>query len=155
MPDSARLFVYTSNVELSESVAASFSEQLDVFMVGWRAHGSELTASFSIIANRVLLIALDEADQNATGCSIDSLNRHLRAGQLDWFSRNWVLYRESASKHLDCSWTTISLNDFWGLCRTGKIDIDSEVINTTVLTLGEARKNLIQKISDSWHINLI
>jgi len=155
MPDSTRLFVYTSNVELSETVASEFTAQLESFLSTWEAHGADLTASSHITANRVLLIALDEASQNATGCSIDSLNRFLRSGELDWFSRNWVLYRAYSPNQTDAGWTTIDLNQFWESCRNGTIDLHSEVLNTTVLSLGEARKNLLQKVSESWHIKML
>ena len=71
---SARLFVFTSNANLSSSESTKFQKNLGSFVSDWKAHGSLLDASFMLIANRVLVIVVDEIDQTATGCSIDSLN---------------------------------------------------------------------------------
>lgn len=155
MPGSTRLFIYTSNVCLSDSVASKFHKELNDFMHSWKAHGSDLMASSLLIANRVLLIAVDEEEQKATGCSIDGLNRFLRTGNIDWFNRNWVLYRPLQTNVIDEGWVAIDLNEFWDLCKSRDMDMNAEVINTSVLTLEEARKNLVQKISDSWHCNMI
>ena len=93
---SARLFVYTSNQTLSDEDALAFSNSIEKFILAWKAHGTQLDASSLLIANRVLLIAVDEQTQTTTGCSIDSLNRFLQSSIIDWFSRNWVLYNKES-----------------------------------------------------------
>ena len=87
MPLSSRLFVYTSNDELSSREVSSFQTKLNAFIDSWKAHGAKLDASFMLIANRVLIIVVDEKVQTATGCSIDAMNRYLQDSGYDWFSR--------------------------------------------------------------------
>ena len=58
---SSRLFVYTSKDKLSSSEVSSFQTKLNAFIDSWKAHGAKLDASFMLIANRVLIIVVDEA----------------------------------------------------------------------------------------------
>lgn len=151
---SARLFVYTSNQTLSDADVLAFSNSIEKFITEWKAHGTKLDASSLLIANRVLLIAVDEQTQTTTGCSIDSLNRFLQSSIIDWFSRNWVLYNKE-SKSLGSNWIVSELSDFHEGCRAGQIPLDSYVLNTTVLTLEEGRKDLVQTVSESWHMRML
>lgn len=151
---SARLFVYTSNQTLSDEDALTFSNSIEKFISAWKAHGTQLDASSLLIANRVLFIAVDEQSQTATGCSIDSFNRFLQSSNIDWFSRNWVLYNQD-SKSLESNWIVSDLNDFHEGCKSGLIPLDSYVLNTTILTMEEARKDLVQTVSESWHMRML
>lgn len=151
---SARLFVYTSNQTLSDEDASAFLNSIEKFISAWKAHGTKLDASPLLIANRVLIIALDEQSQTATGCSIDSLNRFLQSSNIDWFSRNWVLFNKK-SKSLESNWNVSDLSEFHEGCKSGQIPLDSYVLNTTVLTLEEGRKDLVQTVSESWHMKML
>ena len=113
---SARLFVYTANNSLNNDDATKFKSSLENFISAWKAHGTNLDASFMLIANRVLLIVVDEKAQTATGCSIDSLNRWLQGSGHDWFTRNWILYN-SISPSLDEDWIVSDLHDFHEKCK--------------------------------------
>jgi hypothetical protein len=151
---SARLFVYTSDKALNHSEYSEFSRNLQEFINDWKAHGNMLDASFMLIANRVLLIVVDEKSQTATGCSIDSLNRYLQSSAYDWFCRNWVLHT-SIAPSIDCDWEVSDLGDFHNKCRSGEISLDEFVLNTTVLSIEDLYENLIQKVSDSWHNDVL
>ena len=151
---SARLFIYTSDKTLNPSESSEFSGNLQMFINEWMAHGTMLDASFMLIANRVLLIVVDEKGQTASGCSIDSLNRYLQSSAYDWFGRNWVLHN-SITSSLDCDWEVSDLGDFHHKCRSGQISSDEFVLNTTVLTIEDLRKNLVQRVSESWHQKIL
>ena len=151
---SARLFIYTANQTLNSTESSEFSKSLMLFLDNWKAHGSSLEASFMLIANRVLLIVVDEKDQTATGCSIDSLNRHLQSSDFDWFSRNWVLHTSEAPS-IKGDWDVSDLQGFQEKCRNGDISKNEYVLNTAVLSVQELHENLIQKVSDSWHYRML
>ena len=151
---SARLFVYTSDKTLNASESSEFSRNLQEFIDDWKAHGTMLDASFMLIANRVLLIVVDEKGQTATGCSIDSLNRYLQNSAFYWFGRNWVLHT-SIAPSLKGDWHVSDLREFHRKCRSGEISLDEFVLNTTVLSIEELRENLIQRVSESWHNSML
>ena len=151
---SSRLFVYTSNDELSSREVSSFQTKLNAFIDSWKAHGAKLDASFMLIANRVLIIVVDEKFQTATGCSIDSMNRYLQDSGYDWFSRTLVLYNTGVGG-LDEVWEASNMHEFHSALKRGDLSMDILVINSTVLSLGEAREKLVQKVSESWHKNML
>ena len=151
---SARLFVYTAYETLSPNELSSFSNDLSNFISAWKAHGTHLNSSFMFIANRVLLIVVDEEDQTATGCSIDSLNRFLQNTKYDWFTRNFVLHN-SNSNDLNSQWKVTDLQDFHSKCKSGEISLEEYVLNTSVLTLADARQNMVQTVSESWHMQML
>ncbi len=151
---SARLFIYTSNKTLNSTESSEFSQSLHLFLDDWKAHGSSLETSFMLIANRVLLIVVDEKDQTATGCSIDSLNRYLQSTDFDWFSRNWVLHTSEAPS-LDFNWKVSDLQVFHEKCKSGDISLDEYVLNTTAVSFVDFRENTFQKVSESWHKKML
>ena len=160
MPESSRLFVFTSDALLSDSYSATLIANINVFLSSWAAHGNPLFANSTLISNRVLVISVDESAASASGCSIDSLTNFIKAegasSGIDFFNRSWVLYRipmEDQTNFTD-NWTAELLNSFWARRKAGLINDDTQVLNTTVTTLTEARENLVQAFLDSWHASM-
>ncbi len=96
MPDSARLWVYQANRALSEPERASLENNLAHLCETWMAHGAPLKTSFRIEHNRFVILAVDERDAGASGCSIDGSVRLLKdIGQsleVDFFDRQHVAF---------------------------------------------------------------
>ena len=160
MPESSRLFVFTSDALLSESYSATLISNINTFLSSWAAHGNPLLANSMLISNRVLIISLDESSASASGCSIDSLTNFIKSegasSGIDFFNRSWVLYRNPIADHTNFTddWTTEPLNEFWARRKAGLINDDTQVLNTTVTTLTDARNNFVQTFSDSWHASM-
>jgi hypothetical protein len=160
MHESSRLFVFTTDSSIAESYSTTLLSNINKFLSSWMAHGSSLSASVMLISNRVLIISVDESSASASGCSLDSLNNFIKSegvsSGIDFFNRNWVLYRDPISDSLNFTdgWTTESLHGFWARRKAGLINDDTQVLNTTISTLKEARSNLVQSFSDSWHASM-
>ena len=160
MPESSRLFVFTSDALLSDSYSATLVANINAFLSSWAAHGNPLFANSTLISNRVLVISVDESAASASGCSIDSLTNFIKSegasSGIDFFNRSWVLYRNPVSDHTNFTddWTTEPLHAFWARRKAGLINDDTQVLNTTVTTLTDARANLVQAFSDSWHASM-
>ena len=160
MPESSRLFVFTSDALLSDSYSATLVANVNAFLSAWSAHGTPLCATSMLISNRVLVISVDESASSASGCSIDALTNFIKSegasSGIDFFNRSWVLYRspmEDQTNFTD-NWTTELLNSFWARRKAGLINDDTQVLNTTVITLADARENLVQTFLDSWHASM-
>ena len=160
MPESSRLFVFTADSSITEPDSTTLLSNISKFLSSWEAHGSSLAASVTLISNRVLIISVDESSASASGCSIDSLTNFIKSegcsSGIDFFNRNWVLYRNplSDSSNFIDGWTTDALHDFWARRKAGLINDDTQVLNTTISTLKEARSNLVQSFSNSWHASM-
>lgn len=141
---SSRLFVYTTATEMSDAYIKGFVAKLDAFISTWEAHGVKLNAAYELIANRMLIIAVDEKGQIATGCSIDKLTHLLKAEDMDWFNRMNIHYKEEGT------WKTLHMMDLVSKIQAGEISEEIEVLNSTVLTLQDASDNLVQTLKKSW-----
>jgi hypothetical protein len=71
MPDDAKLWVYQSNRFLTDTEVAAILSEGEKFIASWAAHGSPLKASFDVVHSLFIVIAVDEKQAQASGCSID------------------------------------------------------------------------------------
>jgi hypothetical protein len=78
LPDSARLWVFASDRELTGDDAGAVLSTVDEFLSAWKAHGVPLVCSRDWRDNRFLAIGVDVNAENASGCSIDGLFRALQ-----------------------------------------------------------------------------
>ncbi|HSH65747.1 MAG TPA: ABC transporter ATPase, partial [Bacteroidia bacterium] len=71
MPSDSRLWVYQSSKLLTDTDVDKLMQQGKSFVESWTAHGAALKASFDIVYKRFIVIAVDEKQAQASGCSID------------------------------------------------------------------------------------
>ncbi len=100
MPDHARVWIYQANRPLSSSESERISQTLEQGTKGWEAHGAPLQASFEIRFNQVVVVAVNESVNQASGCSIDASTRWFKelAAELhiDFFNRDLAVLRGDA-----------------------------------------------------------
>ncbi|GAB3230133.1 hypothetical protein GCM10027346_15640 [Hymenobacter seoulensis] len=78
LPDSARLWIYQAERPLTEAEVTALQPALRQFATDWTSHGRTLAASAEIRHQQFLVIGLDEAVADASGCSIDASVRFVR-----------------------------------------------------------------------------
>ena len=71
MHSESRRWFYGLQQPLTDEQAEVLRGLMDEFVGQWKAHGAQLAAAYRIIGNQCLIIAVDERQQQATGCSID------------------------------------------------------------------------------------
>ena len=147
MNPESRLWFYGLQAPMSESQANELSVLMTEFVSEWKAHGSELAAAFRLISRQFLVIAVDENQQIATGCSIDKsvhlLQEFGNKHQLDFFNRLLV--------HLDegNSFRTYSISQLKEAIAKGEVHALSNILNSTATTLKESGTGRIA-LKDSW-----
>jgi hypothetical protein len=78
LPDSARVWVFASDRELTGAAADTLLAAVDQFLSQWKAHGMPLRCAREWRDDRFLAIGVDVETENASGCSIDGLFRTLQ-----------------------------------------------------------------------------
>jgi len=78
LPDSARVWVFASDRELSGAAADTLLAAVDQFLSEWKAHGVPLRCAREWRDDRFLAVGVDVEAENASGCSIDGLFRTLQ-----------------------------------------------------------------------------
>ena len=78
LPDESRVWIYQASRSFSTAEKSSVSEELEVFLKQWTAHGADLVTSYDLPYDRFIVLGLNENLQGATGCSIDSSVRFIQ-----------------------------------------------------------------------------
>jgi len=155
LPDAARIWVFGVTRPLTNEQEQALNIDLSGFVRSWVAHGSALLAGHEIIDSTFAVIAVDEARQSASGCSIDALVRHLRhvedrfdVSLLDG-ARIW--YRTHAGDIVSCE-----RSQFRTRAEKGDVDEATPVFDLTIQTLAELRGGQFERpVRDSWHARLL
>jgi len=144
LPDNSRVWFFGSDRLLNDEEKSSLSIELQEFVSSWKAHGAELAASFEILHDCILIVAVDESVTPPTGCSIDKVFKLLEKQASNWFNR-LLIWRAF------CNTSKIYTVDELQLAlEAGEVDRDTIIINSTVRSLTEVRKSLYISINDSW-----
>lgn len=73
-----KVWAYTIGRELDSKEIDQIKLAGQTFVNNWTAHENKLKADFEIFSNRIILVKVDEALYNASGCSIDKLLRFVK-----------------------------------------------------------------------------
>ena len=153
MPDTARVWVFQSTTHIEMEELEMVSARLLGFLEGWQAHGKDLKASFQIFYERFIIVALDEASYQATGCSIDKLTHIILSMERDFklslLDRMQIAYREDGLIH------TMPLAAFRASLEEDELDSETLVFNNLIETKGELKDKWEVAIKDSWHKQLL
>ncbi|UYZ62181.1 hypothetical protein [Hymenobacter weizhouensis] len=79
LPASARIWIYQASRPLTVTEQASIEPLLQRFAEEWTSHGRTLAASAAVLHQQFLVIGLDEAVADASGCSIDASVRFVHS----------------------------------------------------------------------------
>lgn len=144
-----RIWIYQSNKELSEQELSIAENKLREFTEQWKAHGKELAARAEIRYNRFVILFLNEALEAASGCSIDSSVRFLKAIEkelnIDLFDRMHTAYFDGETVK------TASRAELEQLLANGQINEDTLVFDNTVQNSKELSERWIVPMKESWH----
>lgn len=92
IPSSARIWIYQANRAITDSERHEIENTLKPAVSQWAAHGASLLASVKVLHNRFVIIALDENQNEASGCSIDASTRWFKELgnrlNIDFFDRS-------------------------------------------------------------------
>lgn len=155
LPNHARLWCFAADRTMSSDEATVLGERLAVFLGDWTAHAEELLVGFELRDHRFLLVAVDERQAAASGCSIDALTGHLRelereldVGLIDGSA---IWFRDASGDI-----RTVSRADFKNLAAGGAVGPDTPVFDITLLTLEQLRDGRLEvPARDSWHGRLL
>lgn len=153
LSENSRVWVFQSSRLLQGDMRTKISSELIAFLKDWAAHGKSLFAAFEIKYDRFIVIAVDEAMAQATGCSVDKLMKAIQAIDaaygLDLLNRLKVAYR-SGEDVIECD-----VNTFTEMLKSGEADESTFVFNNVVQDLAEFNSSWETKVSSSWHANLL
>ena len=147
MPDYTRVWVYQANKNLTDSEVQTIQQVLENQVVDWAAHGASLAGSFQVLHNRFVIVAVDEMQNQASGCSIDASTRWLKdLGNdlnIDFFDRSVAYLQNSALQ-------TVEIGKIKSLVTNEILTPDTLIFNNLVPNIQAFKNNWTVKASDSW-----
>ena len=148
MPDYSRVWVYQADHRFTETGEKLIRERMERFCEGWNTHGNLMPTSFEILENQILVLAVDESNLGASGCSIDSSVRTLRELenllQINLTDQGKISLKKSSGEL-----RVIPALGVKSRVTSGEIDLETEVINPQIQTKADL-KNLWQPVRNSW-----
>jgi hypothetical protein len=149
LPADARLWIYAAERPLTPAEQERLLEAVDEFIGQWTAHGHPLAAARDLRHGQFLLVGVDESQEGASGCSIDSMTRTLGAleRQLGVELQNHapVLYRvpEGIAR--------ASRPVFGDRAKAGEVTPDTVVFDNSLTRVGDLADRWEVPARDSWH----
>ena len=152
LPGDARVWVYQANRPLTDADVQFVQSSLQPALSQWSAHGQPLLASARLVANRFVVIAVDENHSLPSGCSIDASTHFLKTiGQqlsgdspVDFFDRS-AAYVGPTGEVL-----TLTLPTIKHAVMDGRLSPDTTVFNTLVSTKAEFDNKWQLPASQTW-----
>lgn len=149
LPLESRIWIYQSNVKFTDEQVTTLQKDLTSFLTAWTAHGTSLKAGFEVKYNRFIVIALDQSQAAASGCSIDSQVRFIQSIQedlnIDLLDKMNVTYYQNDRIHYK------TLIDFKKMAKDGAIGKKTVVFNNLVTNLDEYQNHWEVPAIESWH----
>jgi hypothetical protein len=150
LPNHARVWLFAAERPLTLEEHEFTCARLSHFVAEWKAHGTKLAADAIVLHNRFVVIAVDEENQNATGCSVDTCMHEMqaisKAIQVDFFNRLQVVYRDADNGLVVSS----TLAHFKEMIAEGDVHAETPVFDTTLQTLGQLRTAFEVPAKNTW-----
>ena len=149
LPDTSRVWIYQSERKFTEIEEEEIRAALSNFIEEWTAHGQSLQAGYEIKYNRFIIIALDQSNAAASGCSIDASVHFIQALEnkygIDLLDKMNVTFRQG--QYI----TYKPLMDFKKMAKERAISAETIVFNNLVTNVGEYKEHWEVAAKESWH----
>lgn len=148
MPAHARVWVYKVPRDLGQAEQKLVRERGAAFTAEWAAHGVPLDACVDVLHDRFVIVAVDEEQAKASGCSIDKSVAFIKQLEHDLnlmlTDRMFVVIEEDGRTR------SVRLHQLPELLKEGVITPDTVVYDDLVSTVGELRDRFRVALRATW-----
>ncbi len=148
MPVHARIWVYKTPRLLGQAEQKLVRERGADFAAGWAAHGAPLDACVDVLHDRFVVIAVDEEQAHASGCSIDKSVGFIKQLEYDlnlMLTDRMIVIFDQDEKIVSCR-----LQELPDLIKEGIITGDTMIYDDLVGTIGDLRDRFHVPLRESW-----
>ncbi len=143
-----RVWIHAANRVLTPDEQAVIKNKFAQFCANWDAHGNSLLAQFEVAYDQLLILAVDEDHESASGCSIDKATAVFKdidaAYNLDLFNRmNLTFLKEDKIR-------IVQLSDINQAYHSGLIADNTQFLDSTVSSIADFKQRWKVPFSESW-----
>lgn len=149
LSNESRVWIYPASRPFTDIEKEEISKKLTLFLTQWTAHGTALQAGFYIPYNRFIVIALDETQHAASGCSIDTSVHFIQKleSEFDVVLLDKMNVSFKQGKYI----TYKTLLEFKAMVKNKSVTENTIVFNHLVINKGEFLSQWEVPAKDSWH----
>lgn len=148
LPQTSRIWIFQADRSFSSQEAKVVDRMLREFTDEWAVHGTPIETSYSIQHDQFIILAADERQQAASGCSIDSSVRVLKNVEqllgIKLFSRDFVAFL------VDDKVEVVALKELKEKFGSGILNDHSLTFNNLVNTKGDLAKGWVVRAGETW-----
>lgn len=148
LPAAARVWIFQASRPFTPAELSLVEQRMQAFTAEWAVHGSPFKTSFAVMFNQFLILAADETEMNASGCSIDSSIRVLKEIEqvfgIQLFDRNKVAFMDGDNIIL------VPVRELKEKFQTGILNTDSMTFNNLVSTKGQLESHWRVPAGETW-----
>lgn len=148
LPAHARVWVYKSAKPFTPEQRRAILERGHAFTVNWAAHGAALDACVDVLHDHFVVVAVDEEQAAASGCSIDKSVRFVQDLERDLavnLTDRMVVLFEQGSEVRVCR-----VPEVQGMLERGELSGATMVYDDLVNTKGELDTRFRSPLRDTW-----
>ena len=142
-----KIWIYVLSKELSDQELQKFLQKCKDFTGSWTAHDQPLSGSFELYKDRLLIIKVDESAYNASGCSIDKLQRFIQ--QLEKEFDIQLLNRLLVALEVNKALMVVHSSKIKELLSSNVINEQTPVFDTAI-TSSEELKDWKKPLKNTW-----
>lgn len=135
LPASARIWIYQANRPFTAAELESLQPALRRFADEWTSHGRTLAASVAVLHQQFLVVGLDEAVADASGCSIDASVRFVQS--IEQHVGVQLLEKSKLAFLLDGTVTLLDRTALKGAVAAGQLAAETPYFDATVAQKGQ------------------
>ncbi|MFD2697156.1 ABC transporter ATPase [Mesonia sediminis] len=149
LADESKIWIYQASRSFTDVELQELEMSLKDFVDNWAAHGTGLKASFLIKYKRFIILGVDAASAQASGCSIDTSVRFIQELEkkyaVDLLDKMNVTFKQG--EYLAYK----PLIDFKKLVKNKSVSGKTIVFNNLVNTKKELETDWEIPLEESWH----
>jgi hypothetical protein len=142
-----KIWTYIIGKQLTDEELNILQQKGNDFVRGWTAHEQKLSATFSIYKERIIIVQVNEAINNASGCSIDKLLKFIKENELEFNSE--LLNRLLVAYEKDGEIQVTSSSKIKELLEKEILSHETLIYNTSVSNENELQ-NWLQPLKNTW-----
>ncbi|MDO9001097.1 MAG: hypothetical protein Q7W45_15135 [Bacteroidota bacterium] len=147
-----RAWTFIISKSLSRDELNSLTELGNNFVLGWTAHEKQLTASFEIFKDKIIIVKVNEDVAGASGCSIDKLTRFVKDAEtkfnIELLNRLLVAYKSGEEIEI------VHSSKIKELLEQNKISENTIIFNTASNNQNELN-NWEQELKNTWLVKYL
>ena len=145
----ARVWIYQADRNLLPSEIVFIEKALPSFLAEWAAHGEKLAAYGTVLHHRFLVLAVDEAQAMASGCSIDAsvhwVSHMQQQLQVNFFDRLHIVAQDENGDLFD-----FNVQATENMLNNGQLSSQTLIFDNTIKNYDELLNAWQKPLSQTW-----